>query len=310
MRPLRFVSVLTFVNATTPQAPKTYIGVGQAEGDDTCTCQCAGISLGGLRWHHVPVSSVDALCRPDRYPRSSAYDTRWLLDLDMGPHPLWQLEDLLPDLGLTPGMRVLDLGSGRGATSVFLARECGVEVAACDLWVSATEAQEVFDAAGVADRVTAVNADVHDLPFNAEEFDAIISIDGFEYFGTDVYLLPRLLSVLRPGGPIGMSTPALRVDPYEGPVPEYVSALVGPEAAAWHSPRWWQRHWELSELLDKVQARWQVGGRDDWLLWARANREHQGETPDGVVEMLEQDIDERIGFTLVSALKRVGVELS
>ncbi|HLS41464.1 MAG TPA: hypothetical protein VK038_11955 [Ornithinicoccus sp.] len=43
----------------------------------------------------------------------------------MGPHPLWQLEDLLPDLALRPGDRVLDLGCGRGATSVFLARECG-----------------------------------------------------------------------------------------------------------------------------------------------------------------------------------------
>lgn len=222
----------------------------------------------------------------------------------MGPHPLWQLEDLLPDVGLTPGMRVLDLGSGRGATSVFLARECGVEVAACDLWVPAEKARETFEAAGVADRVTAVNADVRDLPFNDEEFDAIVSIDAFEYFGTDVHLLPRVLRVLRPGGSIGMSTPALRVDPYEGPVPAYVSAVVGHEAGAWHCPRWWQRHWELSGLLDNVQARWQLGGRDDWLLWARAHREYWGETSDVVVDMLEKDVDEQVGFTLISARKR------
>src|SRR5881392_2765080 len=43
----------------------------------------------------------------------------------MGPHPLWQLEDILPALALEPGSRVLDLGCARGATSVFLARECG-----------------------------------------------------------------------------------------------------------------------------------------------------------------------------------------
>ncbi|MFI7598141.1 hypothetical protein [Actinoplanes sp. NPDC049681] len=35
----------------------------------------------------------------------------------------------LQDLDLRPGMRGLDLGSGRGATSAFLPRECGVEVA-------------------------------------------------------------------------------------------------------------------------------------------------------------------------------------
>jgi SAM-dependent methyltransferase len=249
-----------------------------------------------------PFDNRDALKRPGRYPRSSKYEPRWILDLDMGPHPLWQLEDLLPDLGLTPDMRVLDLGSGRGATSVFLARECGVKVTACDLWVPVEKAKEVFDAAGVSDRVSAVNADVRNLPFADEEFDAIVSIDAFEYFGTDVHLLPLLLRVLRPRGAIGMSTPSLRVDPYEGAVPAYVSAVVGLEAAAWHSPEWWRRHWELSGLLDDVQARWQAGGRDDWLLWARANQEH--EETDVVVDMLERDTDEQIGFTLVTARKR------
>ena len=252
--------------------------------------------------------ALEALRRPERHPRSASYDPRWVMALDMGPHPLWQLEDLLSGLGLTPGMRVLDLGSGRGATSVFLARECDVAVVACDLWVSSQEAQAVFEAAGVADRVTAVNADVRDMPFADEEFDAIVSIDAFEYFGTDVHLLPLLARVLKQGGPIGMSTPALRVDPYEGPVPAYVSAVVGHEAAAWHSPEWWRRHWELSALVDDVQARWQTGGRDDWLAWARAGCEARGETSNAVVEMLKQDSDELLGFTLISARKRTALD--
>jgi ubiquinone/menaquinone biosynthesis C-methylase UbiE len=250
------------------------------------------------------MNDIAELCRPDRYPRASGYDPLWVLELDMGPHPLWQLEDLSQDLGLKPGMRVLDLGSGRGATSVFLARECDVDVVACDLWVPAEQAAEVFAVAGVADRVVAVSADVRDLPFSDAEFDAIVSIDAFEYFGTDVHLLPRLLRVLKPGGSLGMSTPALRVDPYEQPVPAYVRDVVGPEAAAWHSPQWWQRHWEMSGLLEDVRARWQEGGRDDWLLWARAGREHTGEGSDAVVDMLEKDVDEQIGFTLISARKR------
>jgi ubiquinone/menaquinone biosynthesis C-methylase UbiE len=44
-----------------------------------------------------------------------------------------------------------------------------------------------------------VNADVRRLPFRDEEFDAIVSIDAFEYFGTDVHLLPVLLRVLKAG---------------------------------------------------------------------------------------------------------------
>ena len=60
-----------------------------------------------------PVSAITALIRPDRYPLSSRYDPRWVMALEMGPHPLWQLEDILPALALVPGSRVLDLGCGR-----------------------------------------------------------------------------------------------------------------------------------------------------------------------------------------------------
>jgi SAM-dependent methyltransferase len=244
------------------------------------------------------------LIRPDRYPRASTYDQEWLLALDMGPNPLWQLEDLLPDLALTPGQRVLDLGSGKGATSVFLARECGVEVVAADLWIEAQEAARTFAAAGVADQVSAVNVDVRAMPFEDGEFDAIVSIDAFEYFGTDVHLLPTLLRVLRTGGRLAMSTPALRIDPYEGPVPDYVQELAAWEAACWHSPQWWQRHWELSGMVHDIRARWQTGARDDWLLWVRTRGEGNGPvSASSVIRMLELDVDEQLGFTLISAVK-------
>jgi SAM-dependent methyltransferase len=247
------------------------------------------------------VAALGDLVRPDRYPRSAGYDPAWVVGLDMGPHPLWQLEDLTADLDLRPGMRVLDLGSGRGATSVYLAREHGVEVVAADWWVPAEDAAEVFARAGVSDRVTAVHAEAHALPFEAATFDAVVSIDAFEYFGTDVHLLPDLLRVLRPGGTIGMTTPALGVDPYEQAPPEAVTELIGWEAAAWHSPDWWRRHWELSGLVTEVTAHLQSGGRQDWISWARA----AGEADDGpLLTMLSSLTDDQIGFALVSALKR------
>src|SRR5687768_6803306 len=115
--------------------------------------------------------ALDQLTR-DAYPKSSKYDAKWLVDLDMGPHPLWLLEDLAADLDLRHGMRVLDLGSGLGATSVFLAREYGVRVVAADLWVDPSEAGEVFRKAGVDDRILPMRVDAHSLPFGHGTFDA------------------------------------------------------------------------------------------------------------------------------------------
>jgi len=222
----------------------------------------------------VRLRVVDVFFRPDRHPLSNRYDPQWVRTLDMGPHPLWQLEDLLPELHLRPGDRVLDLGCGKGATSVFLVREAGVDVVAVDWWVDEQTLSGVMEAAGVADRVTAVHADARNLPFADGEFDAIVSIDAFEYFGTDVHLLPSLLRVLRPGGRIGMSTPALGTDPYLSPSPAQLTAVVGGEAAAWHAPDWWRRHWELTGHVTDITARMQDGSRDDWILW-----EQTAETP-------------------------------
>ena len=90
------------------------------------------------------------------------------------------LEDLARDLRLTPGMRVLDLGSGKGATSVFLSREFGVKVVAADLWIDPAEAAATFAEAQLVDQIEAVRAEAHTLPFAKESFDAIISIVGWE----------------------------------------------------------------------------------------------------------------------------------
>jgi cyclopropane fatty-acyl-phospholipid synthase-like methyltransferase len=251
------------------------------------------------------VDQVADLLRPGRYPRSSGYDPAWVLDLDMGPHPLWQLEDLLNEVDLAAGSRVLDLGSGMGATSVYLVREYGCEVVSLDLWVPSDKRQAVLDSAGVSDSVTTVAGDVRTMALGEKAFDAIISVDAFEYFGTDTRLLPRLVAALTTNGVVAMSTPALRDDPYNAAVPPHVQAVFGSEAAAWHSPAWWQRHWELTELVHDIDARWQQGGGENWLIWERVRhtRLHQTE-PSPVIQMLEADNDEQVGFALVSARKR------
>lgn len=236
----------------------------------------------------------------DSFPLSSRYDAEWLLSLDMGPNPLWMLEELLEHLVLDAGSRVLDLGCGRGATSVFLAKEFGVTVDAVDLWVPADEIAATLDAAGVASTVTASNADVRDLPFDDDVFDAIISIDAWEYFGTDDRLLPSLLRVLRPGGTIAMATPAMHQDARDlGHIPDHIKSVVGWEALTWHTPHWWQQQWELTDLVTDVRARTAATGWQDWLRWSQASAGDRDD--DQVVQMLQADGGDLLTFALLSA---------
>lgn len=245
--------------------------------------------------------------RPNR-PRSAGYDRDWLLDLDMGPHPLWLLEDLIADLGLAPGMRVLDLGCGRGASAVFLAREYGVEVSAVDLWVSEEDLRTVVREAGVDDRVSATNADARNLPFPADHFDAVVSIDAWEYFGTDDRFLPGLLRVVRPDGIVAVATPCLRQEfPRFEDCPAHVRDLAGWEASAWHTPEWWQRQWQRSGLVDVLFSRAQETGWRDWWDWTRAIHDRAG-GQEAVLAMLEADRGEHLSFALVAGRKRSAPE--
>jgi len=86
----------------------------------------------------------------ERFPRSSRYHREWIsASVSGGANALWLTEWLASALDLRPGMRVLDLGCGRAASSIFLHREFGVQVWATDLWFSASESLQRIRDAGV-----------------------------------------------------------------------------------------------------------------------------------------------------------------
>ncbi|MEX1008052.1 MAG: methyltransferase domain-containing protein [Acidimicrobiia bacterium] len=118
---------------------------------------------------------------PD-YPRTSAYDPKWVFLNHMGPNVVWLTEWLTQVLDLQPGMRVLDLGCGTAISSIFLAREFGVQVWASDLWISPDDNARRIAETDVADRVLPISVEAHTLPYAAGYFDAIVSVDAFHYF--------------------------------------------------------------------------------------------------------------------------------
>ena len=118
-------------------------------------------------------------------------------------------------------MRVLDLGCGRAMSSIFLRREFGVQVWATDLWFSASENLQRIRDAGVEDGVFPIHADARSLPFAAEFFDAIVSIDSFFYYGTDDLYLNYLARFVKPGGPVGIAGAGLMRE-IDGAIPAHL----------------------------------------------------------------------------------------
>src|SRR3984893_4808167 len=76
---------------------------------------------------------------PMVFPLTAKYYPLWIHDNALGENALCQAESLARRLPLRAGMRILDLGCGKAISSIFLAREFGVQVWAVDGATSATE---------------------------------------------------------------------------------------------------------------------------------------------------------------------------
>lgn len=212
------------------------------------------------------------------YPRAQKYDKSWVEQNWMGPHPLWLLEDLCEHMDLRPGMKVLDLGCGRGITSVFLAREYGVYVFATDLWISATDNLARFEEAGVADKVFPMHAQAHALPYAKGFFDAAIALDSYHYFGASETYFPDIFSKLvKHGGQFGIVVPGLSQE-FEKGYPQTLEKFWLPELFSFHSKGWWRNLWEKTGIAE-ITACYDIENPkniwESWAKWAKANIQNE-----------------------------------
>jgi ubiquinone/menaquinone biosynthesis C-methylase UbiE len=228
----------------------------------------------------------------ERFPRSTRYHPDWVLaNASGGANALWLTEWLTSALPLRPGMRVLDLGCGRAASSIFLRREFGVQVWATDLWFSASENLQRIRDAGVEDGVFPLNADARSLSFSADFFDAIVCVDSICYFGTDDLYLNYLARFVKPDGVVGIAGAGL-IQEIKGPPPDHLRDWWTHDLWCLHSAAWWRWHWERTgimniELADTMPDGWQV-----WLDW------HRAVAPDNEAEIkaLEADRGSHLGY--------------
>jgi SAM-dependent methyltransferase len=205
----------------------------------------------------------------DAFPRSNRYNPEWIMESPMGAHPLWLTEWLAGHLDLQPDMRVLDLGCGKAKSSIFLAREYGLEVWAVDLWTGADENLLRIEDAGVSDRVIPIHADARQLPFAGEFFDLVICIDAFNYFGTDDLYLNYLAHFVREDGILAFVSAGLMQD-FGGSVPAHLKQLWTGDYWTLHTAAWWRDHVGKTGLFEVVHAGDMPDGWQLWVEWAAA----------------------------------------
>ena len=251
-----------------------------------------------------------------RYPRSSTYDPAWIMENEMGPNVLWLTEALTAEMQLEPGMRILDMGAGRGLSSVFLVKEFGVRVWANDLWVKPEVIWASARQAGVEDSICPIRAEARQLPYAAGFFDAIVCVDSYAYYGTDDLYLPYFARFVKPGGQIGVLVAGLARD-FKGAVPEH---LIEPQASGsvfwdpvectcFHTTAWWREHFDRSNVVDVEVARDLDEGCRLWARWerARAGGGFTGFPSD--LEALERDDGRFLAFPLIVARRKLDVAL-
>lgn len=248
-------------------------------------------------------AELTALLTREDFPRSASYDPVWMLENLMGPNAVWLAESLSQVMDLPTGTRVLDLGCGKATSSIFLAQEFGLQVWATDLWVQASDNWQRICTANLHHQVFPIHAEAHTLPFAQGFFDALLSFDAYHYFGTDDLYLGYVSQFVRPGGSLGIVVPGV-LSELNGEVPAYLTAYWQWDWWSFHSPQWWQQHWNKTGLVDVEHADSIPNGWKHWLTRLQVCLDGGFPSAPEEIEMLRADAGRTFGFTRVVAHKR------
>jgi len=181
--------------------------------------------------------------------------------------------------GMRDGLRVLDVGSGKGYLLRTWAQEWQIEGTGLGINPAfVAEARARADEAGVAGRVTFIEGPALDFAPEPGAYDVVLCIGASFALQDFSHAVPWMLAALKPDGVLAIGEPYL----HQRPLPPEAAAMVPPELAG------------LPDLAGTVAAFEGFGlelqgfiasSLDDWdryesphwptaREWARANPDH------------------------------------
>ena len=194
----------------------------------------------------------------------------------MGPNSIRLLDELLIQypLRFNRENRILDLGCGKGLTSLFLAKETGATVYANDLWIKEAENYKRFSDWHVDDCIFPYCEDANHLTFDPEIFDAVISIDAYHYFaGKEQFFETKLLPYVKKGGFVLIAVPGIKEE-YEGQQQSLLEDWLGNEWDMFHSCSWWRCMIGDSKEIAFIDTWEMVNFSIAWEEWLLTNNKY------------------------------------
>lgn len=204
------------------------------------------------------------------FPKANSFPANLVREKIMGPNPLKICEELLSEVNLAPDAVVCDLGSGTGITSAMLAREYGFDVYAVDLWSDPVENRAFFDELGISlETIHPVKADAtQGLPFPPEFFDAVVSVDSYNYYGRDPhYLGEKLLPYVKRNGMLYLAIPGMVHDCHDNLPACLLKSWTSEQLDYMHDIAWWRAMISQTEEIEIVDMRAMECATEAWSDW-------------------------------------------
>ena len=207
---------------------------------------------------------------------TSAYRELFTAGNLMGPNSALLLGELLnrcpSDFDKTS--IILDLGCGKGLTSLVIHKETSAIVYANDLWISQEENGKRFADWGLSEVLIPTCEDANHLTLKKDFFDALISIDSYHYFaGKTHFFEEKILPHIKSGGYALIAIPGIKNE-FSGRQNELLGTWLKEEAYMFKSPDEWKRIIGDSDQISSVEI-WEMDCFEQaWADWLDTENEY------------------------------------
>lgn len=202
----------------------------------------------------------------------------------MGPDCTLIIDELLKGYENENCIKILDLGCGKGLTSIYMAEKYkNAYIFAVDLWVEAKDNYIFFKENNIDDRIIPLNCDAEKLPFADNYFDIVVSVDSYHYFGLEKdFFKYNIKPLLKENGEIYIAVPGFKND-YEK-VPQELKYHISEEYFKFFkSINYWENL--LKKDIKEIKVQEMKCFDEAWQSWLSCDNPYTVE----YIELLKAD---------------------